>query len=546
MTDAGTDSLFKTREQIDEFNRLAWELRDREPRRAFGLAEQALALSNLSTGESSPYQRGKALALVTMGIVSTRLNNNGLALNYLQGAYFLLENMPYPDIRATTAQAIGWTHFLLGNTSEAYQYLQTALGILQEIGDWEKEAEVLISLGTFHSETGSHPESMEAFQKALRMHQDKPPSRAKGVALNNLALAQITAGNYAEALVSAHTSLQIVRELGFTSLEASCLETLSRAYIGLGELAKAEEVLDSSLSIAREVGAVSAEMAAMLSLGEVYWKQDRYTLACEHLHQAVSLAESRGNSIYRYKCHELLATIHESQGQLLDSLVHYKEFHAAREQARAESAQLRMENLKILHQVETNRKEAEILLLQNQALEQEIEDRRRDHLELERLAVTDSLTGLYNRRHFLTLGDYELAKAQRMGTPLTLLMLDLDHFKAVNDLHGHSTGDRVLESIAKLIVTNARAGDYCFRYGGEEFVILLPETRLAHGMEIAERMRHLVACAPFRADRRLICITASLGAVQAQPEDADLGAVMARADAAMYRAKSAGRNCVSV
>jgi diguanylate cyclase (GGDEF)-like protein len=168
------------------------------------------------------------------------------------------------------------------------------------------------------------------------------------------------------------------------------------------------------------------------------------------------------------------------------------------------------------------------------------------HSEVQQLAITDALTGLYNRRGFFDLGQREIDRFQRFGRPLTAIMLDIDHFKEVNDTHGHSVGDQVLATLARRFRTNIRHVDILCRYGGEEFAILLPETDLFTASEIAERIRRSIADEPFQTDHGQMRVTISLGVTRALPETADLQALLERADGALYRAKSGGRNRVEI
>ena len=533
-------------EKIDALNALAWELRDRDPIRAHDLAQQSLKEIKEQAAAGKPYPKGNALALLTLGELSTRRETCGLALTYLLEAYQILESLPDSEIRADAAHSIGWAHFLMENYAESFEYLQTSLNLYRQTGFGEKEAAVLTSLGTVYSKTGRHTQAMEAFQKVLQVLDDKPASRGKGITFNNLSIAQIRIGNYKEALHNAQKGLRIMKDLKLRALEASLLETLSQAYFNLGDLSSAEEALQTSLVISREIGIISAEMEAVLTLSKVYQSQGRLEPACDLLNQALQLMDKRQLHIYRYKCHEMLAKIHEGRGNLPAALAHYRQYHSAVQQALAESARFRLENLKTLYQVEKIRKEAEILKLQNLTLEREIEDRRRDHSELEKLAVTDPLTGLFNRRHFFTLGEYELEKSQKSGGLFSMIMLDIDHFKRVNDTYAHAIGDLVLTAIAGLISEHSRKGDLCFRFGGEEFTILLPGIGIEKSVEIAERVRKAIDTTPIEVNAQAIAITASLGVTQAQPQDAGLTAVIARADQALYQAKSAGRNRVAV
>jgi two-component system cell cycle response regulator len=170
-------------------------------------------------------------------------------------------------------------------------------------------------------------------------------------------------------------------------------------------------------------------------------------------------------------------------------------------------------------------------------------DRLRENVMLSmRLATTDAVTGVYNRhylQHHLG-GSVERAKAA--GRPLTLMMLDLDYFKRVNDTHGHSAGDRALASVAQRLAANVRGIDLVARYGGEEFAVLMPDTDLAAAKVIAERIRMLVAEEPHDVGDTALRLTVSIGLATLRAEDAT--SLLSRADAALYAAKADGRNRV--
>jgi len=167
---------------------------------------------------------------------------------------------------------------------------------------------------------------------------------------------------------------------------------------------------------------------------------------------------------------------------------------------------------------------------------------------LEDLATIDELTRAYNRRHFMAVGKAEVARAWRYGHPISLIILDLDHFKRVNDTWGHEAGDRVLREACRIIKSALRSVDILGRHGGEEFAILLPETPPEQAAGVAERLRAGLAehAVPVTAEAS-VSFTASIGvagSVKIGEESIDI--LIRSADAAMYRAKEAGRNCVRV
>ena len=530
---------------IDALNSLAWELRERDSARAHKLAERALELAIAQDAKGHTYLRGKAQALITLGELANNSNAYGLALTHLLEVYSILQGQLFPDLLGGASHSIGWAHYRLENFDEAIDFLKRALQYVRESGDPAREAEVLTTLGTVFSAIGDHAQAMDYFRRALLLQEGQEVGRSKGVTLNNLAYAQIMLGDTDEAVRNALAGIQIFHELGLISPEASVLDTLGNAYFARGEFDRAEEILQRCLSIAREISSERLEMESMLNLGRVYFQRGLLDQAGTFFEQALNIAEERQLNIYKYKYHEMLAKIYEQQGALTEALQHYKGFHSAMDLAQAEAAKYRMDNLKILYQVEKTRKEAEVLWLYNRALEREIDERLRERVELQKLATTDPLTSLYNRKHFFTLGEYEFEMARQNETPLSLIMLDIDHFKLLNDQFGHSTGDLVLVEVARLLFGNARKGDICCRYGGEEFILLLPNADLERGQEVAERVRQVVAATSFQIASENVRITASLGVAQADRTDVDLMAVLARADEALYHAKSKGRNQIS-
>ncbi|WP_024328496.1 diguanylate cyclase [Thioalkalivibrio sp. ALR17-21] len=167
---------------------------------------------------------------------------------------------------------------------------------------------------------------------------------------------------------------------------------------------------------------------------------------------------------------------------------------------------------------------------------------------LEQYAMLDGLTGIHNRRYFDEHLDRETRRSQRAGEPLSLIMLDIDHFKGFNDHYGHGAGDRCLQKVAETLArTLNRPGDTLCRYGGEEFVALLPGAPTSGALEVAERLRSAVeerALAHEHSSAGPV-VTVSLGAATFDPAGepgADMESLLARADAALYRAKNAGRN----
>jgi two-component system cell cycle response regulator len=164
-------------------------------------------------------------------------------------------------------------------------------------------------------------------------------------------------------------------------------------------------------------------------------------------------------------------------------------------------------------------------------------------LRLHEQATRDSLTGQWNRAAILALLERELGRSRREGSPLAVALADLDHFKQINDTFGHLAGDRVLCQAARRMRSALRAYDALGRYGGEEFLAVLPGCCPAEAMTLAERLRKAVAEGPVELEGGRLGVTLSLGVAAAAPGAVGAGLLLRRADQALYRAKAAGRNC---
>ncbi|TXT41553.1 MAG: diguanylate cyclase [Comamonadaceae bacterium] len=184
--------------------------------------------------------------------------------------------------------------------------------------------------------------------------------------------------------------------------------------------------------------------------------------------------------------------------------------------------------------------EATLLAL---ALAQQFRQDQIKRLQAEFMAQHDALTGLYNRRAFVELSKSSWALAQRSGRPLSVMLLDIDHFKQINDQYGHGVGDQVLVGLSRTLASSCRAGDVLARWGGEEFIVLLPETDLEAARLLAERIRQVVADESARFQHPPMACTVSLGVAQYVAET-HLEALIERADAHLYQAKRNGRNQV--
>ena len=324
------------------------------------------------------------------------------------------------------------------------------------------------------------------------------------------------------------------------------MDTVADIYLAKGDLTRAEEFLREGLQLTDEVGDDLSQIYYLVGLGKLALRQSDLDEAEVHLHGAMRRADISGTPSLQAECHAQLADVYERRGDLTRALEHYKLFHTLHDQVNGELAGKRLAAVKVAQQVATAQRDSEIYRLRNVELQREIEERLRVESELERLAATDPLTNLYNRRRFYELAQREFDRAVRYQRPFTVLMLDLDHFKGVNDAHGHAVGDQVLALVSALIQKTLREVDVIGRYGGEEFCVVLTESDAEQGRLAGERVRRAVRRGSFETAAGKLRMTVSIGlaSLGATALAGTLDQLLDEADQALYRAKRAGRDRV--
>jgi diguanylate cyclase (GGDEF)-like protein/PAS domain S-box-containing protein len=191
-------------------------------------------------------------------------------------------------------------------------------------------------------------------------------------------------------------------------------------------------------------------------------------------------------------------------------------------------------------------RDADGVLTHFACIERDLTRYKKIERQLANMALFDSLTGTLNRQAFHQYAEKEFARSKRYYRPLSAIMLDIDHFKRINDQYGHQGGDQVLQIFAEACQEVIRSTDLLGRVGGEEFALLLPDTPLKAAYNLAERLRERINKYPYLAGEMLIEVTASLGVAELQHDDSDFKALLQRADEALYQAKHAGRNRVKM
>jgi diguanylate cyclase (GGDEF)-like protein len=214
----------------------------------------------------------------------------------------------------------------------------------------------------------------------------------------------------------------------------------------------------------------------------------------------------------------------------------------------ANQASIALENARLFSDLEAELEHHQRLIREldsiNADLAREIEERKRAEQALQEMAVTDPLTGLFNRRHFFQATGSNLTHATRYHHNVAIMMIDIDHFKQINDVHGHRVGDLALQHLVSGIRSCIRKTDMAARFGGDEFAILMPETDDSQAMQVAERIHYFIKGTPIPdLDSKITCtVSIGIASFTAQRDNTSIDALLEQADQALYKAKQSGRD----
>lgn len=502
-------------------------------------AERALAFA-----EQSADKVLIAESLRVRGTVAAERGRLDAAVEFFHRAWTLLEDTDARAMQLRLAIALGVGHQMMENYERARGHQMSGLELARELGDRAQEATLLGNLAL----TEAHLEGLDA---SLTLHQQ---------------------------------ALQIYRELEHPGGEAYQLANMCDRLVQLQRFDEAGDYCSEAVALADALGHLRLRAGAHGSLATLYENIGDLDAALVEYTKALELARGNVPTVERDFL-EQLARLHVQRGNPDEALAVYREYMDAREALWEESRQRTIEELEVQYEVAEREKQLE--LARTEAALQSMRVRQRTQLlgvmgvavallavfaamilrsnriraglqrdlaarneELKaavrtigNLANRDPLTQLRNRRSFLEVAEQELARARRQACPVSVMMIDIDRFKPLNDRFGHAAGDEVLQDVSETLRRTLREQDVICRWGGEEFVALLPDTDIESARNAAERARTAVGSieSSGAAEGATISITLGLAAVSR-----DLHAALEAADRALYEGKRAGRNRVVV
>jgi diguanylate cyclase (GGDEF)-like protein len=448
-----------------------------------------------------------------------------------------------------SALALAKALTLASDLPAALSHFQRGLQRARDLGDRYTEGMFLVNLGFYHGRVNNAEAYEEYTRLALERFREFDSPRAVAHALNNLAGAVAWQGRYDEALEAYDEALGHARALDWKRGQALILAGIGGVLLRTDRVEEGTRHYLQSLALAQEVGDAFMVTRHYLLLGEALVRAGRPADALSFLREAVARAEAGGFDFELSSAWEHVSRAEEAQGRLGPALHALRRHIEVERAAGRRKSEERLERLTLEHRLATAKLEAEARATRNQELEalnnaltDAFERQRTMQAELERIAHHDMLTGLYNRRFLSDLAQRERARAIRSGSTFGVLLLDVDHFKDINDRYGHAVGDAVLIGLGQRLRVLLRSADLLGRWGGEEFAVLAVDVDAAGATRTADRLCHGVAAEPFATEAGPVTVTLSCGVTVFRGAPDDLNHLMRMADKALYAAKASGRN----
>lgn len=502
----------------------------------FGEYEKALAEMDAAVRAAAATGKPalQALALARRGQSASRLKKYREALADVVAAAALLERVSDLETRSDVLNAIAETYVALDDYPKALEYHQKTLAVLERLGNRQQIAAGCYNVARLQHALGRTEPALALYRRSLDLCRQLEDASGVAFALQGIASITGEKGDRAAAVRDLEEAIRLFDRLNHVQMQVSCREDLARLQLAGKALPQALAAGRAALELASRAGFEDRLIEIHELLARLCEESGDFRSACTHRREHGRLSESawqKERESAQSVARELLGTrLKEQENRIL-----------AREN---EIRSLQLEQHRLLQNVYFGAAVVSVLVLL--LLCWLLVRKGRVEKRLRWLAQTDELTGLLNRRAVLARGRAEFDRSLRYRFDLSVLLMDLDRLKEINDRHGHDAGDRVLAEFGDLCRDTLRTSDVCGRWGGDEFVAILPHTDACEALAVAgricDRVRQVMAAKTPDGP----ATTLSIGVALRDAGDTGIEDTLKRADEAAYAAKTAGRDCVRV
>lgn len=522
-------SVLEDTTQLQLITQDAWRWRERDRSKARSLVHQVLGASEDVTLRSR--------ALIVQAYISWREGHLAEALEHIQPAMTVMREDNNLTWLARALNVRVCIDIELGEFAQSVTLLEEQLKVSQEALDLEMEACAVHDMGVIHFERDLNM-AVPFLQRALELFKEAGSSDGQAYSLLNLAIARERLGAVDQARHLLRETLELARDNNLESVKTHAVAQQGCLEFREGNLAAARDLFILALERTEQTG--DRPLAEVMpSLIACYGQLGKLSEARETLERHLDALLKEGFLPFAVQAHELLTDILEEQGDFQAALNHSREHMRLYKKVYAHEHENKVRALEVLHRTKMAEQKALIEEQRNKDLRGALDELERLNQKTVETSLTDELTGLRNRRYLMA----HVTKILQ-DIPFCLAVVDLDHFKQVNDTYGHEGGDTVLKEFARLLEAQVREHDIALRFGGEEFIVIFPNTDL-HGAKatllrvLAEMQKHVWSSL---SPNEHPTFTAGI----ADCLDGDLRRALQVADALLYVGKANGRNGVWV
>ena len=526
---------------------VTYEIQNADLPQAINYTREAVRLLNQLDIKNATHRAELLKSIIHLGKLEVLNGNYAEAIKLIYDSLPMLEKCEDQMLFARGLNIIAAANSFLSNHYESMRYYLKSLEIFKRLGDKSWEAGVLNNIALQYRDLKNYEWALEYLHKSLEIIEGLDDPEGLGEICETLCRTYYYHGQHNEALSYGEKSLAIYQQINVWYGEAEALTSLGNVHAALSHYEEAQAHYQKALEIAQKIGHRQGEAETLLSIGNLQTITGQSDKALETLFKALRISETLDIRKTSYECYEKISEAYKKKLDFENALIYFEKFFKLYRCVFDANENNRVEALAIMHQLETAQKDAEIYRLKNVALQNEIQEREKVQASLQKLAITDPLTGLYNRRYIFNLTNQEFQLSKLNHQKFATILIDIDNFKRINDQYGHSAGDEVLIQLAECMRDALRKQDTLARYGGEEFVVLLPQTSATEAKLVAERLRKMIAELTIVYKEQEINTKVSVGIAQFNSLDIlNTENIFNRADLTMYAAKQAGGNRVYI
>lgn len=484
-------------QRIDSLNAAAKDMIHLALKEGLDLSRRAYHQATSNEFWRNPYIKGVADALLNMGYFHLEAGDSTLALAQAKEALHIYNEINDPFSQAAGQRLLGMVYTQQNEFNKAMSALMKALDIARHLPDQRLLGEITLSIGHAYLSSNEFEPAISELKKAMAIFQRYDIPVPLSFTYIFLANAYKMQGDYETFQQYLLRASELAEDMRVHPVTIEVLQQKGQNELRQGNLYAATEFFEQASQLASQQGYQIAKISSQLWLSEIDHYRNDLDAAYQKLQNALTDAQNHHYEEGCLRANRKLALISAEKGEYKQAYDYFQDFYQAEQRIKRERTDLKHVTLETLIRTEALQKEAQILQTKNDQIEKEIVERkwveealRQSEDKYRRALNLDPTTSVNTLRYFYDLADQEIQRVNRYPHPLSLIILDIHQFHAVNERFGYIAGDQVLLWVARRLKDLLRSVDVIGRYGGDAFILLLPETNLENAQKVSQRIQH--------------------------------------------------------